>query len=602
MALFEASAAELTSYPGGKWEPGPARYGAVTVDEVPLTMDDGVILRASISYPTDLLTGQRAAGTFPVVIEHTPYVRLGQPVNPITYLTEHGYIYVVVRTRGMGTSTGEVARQNPREALDGKAIVDWAAHKLEGSDGRIALLGCSYPAGVALASAAHVGPDSPVKAVVAACNGMNMNGSVLSMVGGMMTTGFWNYMPRAPRALWGGNPAAVSYAERMMAEVQSGGDAAYDRDFARDRTPLRWVQNIVDNGMPVLLWTGWRDIADVRAIRTYVAFQNAYAKRPVHAPMAPDQQVSPRYQIIVGDWEHAVGLDAGIYLQWLETWVKGVDTGISKTRTPMHLFEPGSKRWVNLARYPVTTNYTRWSFNGAGKLVSGNAKGNGSEQLVWGDPAQKGSKLVLSTPPLAQGATLAGPISATIYASSSNTNLQLLAHLFDVAPDGSATPLSKGVMMGSLRAIDPSRSWTDARGTVIQPWQTLERDDYLKPGKVYRFDLGLAPRLWAINPGHSLRLELTTQSPLDVCPPSGAPPRNGTDPCRLTAPQQASVPGGVYKILYGPKWPSALNLPQLPWKVFPEARAGVVPTAWNENQRRLESRELTLPLDWGSDQ
>ncbi len=84
-------------------------------------------------------------------------------------------------------------------------------------------------------------------------------------------------------------------------------------------------------------------------------------------------------------------------------------------------------------------------------------------------------------------------------------------------------------------------------------------------------------------------------------PASGPPPQNGTDPCRLTAPQRATLPGGTYTIMYGPKWPSVLSLPQLSWKFFPEVRAGVPPTAWRENQRRMADKGVALPLDWGSD-
>src|SRR5688572_28068026 len=81
-----------TAYPGGKWEPGPARYGIEIVNDLPVTMDDGVVLNASVAFPTDLQTGKRASGRFPVVIEHMPYVRLAAPVNVNTYFAQHGYI------------------------------------------------------------------------------------------------------------------------------------------------------------------------------------------------------------------------------------------------------------------------------------------------------------------------------------------------------------------------------------------------------------------------------------------------------------------------------------------------------------------------------
>ena len=136
-------------------------------------------------------------------------------------------------------------------------------------------------------------------------------------------------------------------------ELQAGGDAAYDRTFWRDRQPLRWAENVVASGIPVLLWAGWGDIVEEGAVRLYSALQNAHAGRPLFGPMTAGQSTTPRYQLIMGDWPHGAGLDAGIFLQWLETWVKGVDTGIQNTPTPMHLFEPGTGRWINVAGYPA---------------------------------------------------------------------------------------------------------------------------------------------------------------------------------------------------------------------------------------------------------
>jgi predicted acyl esterase len=97
-----------TAYPGGKWEPGPAKYGVEIVNDVPVTMDDDGVLNANIAYPTDLKTGRRASGRFPVVVEHIPYVNLAAPINVNTYFAERGYISALVRARGLGKSGGEV--------------------------------------------------------------------------------------------------------------------------------------------------------------------------------------------------------------------------------------------------------------------------------------------------------------------------------------------------------------------------------------------------------------------------------------------------------------------------------------------------------------
>jgi uncharacterized protein len=110
-----AQTAEPTVYPGGRWQPGPAKYGVEIVQGQRVLTDDGVSLEAIIAYPTDMETGERAMGPFPVVVEHMPYTQLAAPVTVNSFFAEHGYIAVLVRARGLGTSEGEVQFASPRE-------------------------------------------------------------------------------------------------------------------------------------------------------------------------------------------------------------------------------------------------------------------------------------------------------------------------------------------------------------------------------------------------------------------------------------------------------------------------------------------------------
>src|SRR5687767_9239493 len=63
--------------PPPPWTPGPERYGVVRVDNVDIVMSDGVHLLADAYYPTDLVTGLRATGPFPVILSMTPYRKRG---------------------------------------------------------------------------------------------------------------------------------------------------------------------------------------------------------------------------------------------------------------------------------------------------------------------------------------------------------------------------------------------------------------------------------------------------------------------------------------------------------------------------------------------
>lgn len=47
-----------TPWPGGRWEPGPAEYGATIVRNVRVLMNDGVTLNATVGYPSDPSTGE----------------------------------------------------------------------------------------------------------------------------------------------------------------------------------------------------------------------------------------------------------------------------------------------------------------------------------------------------------------------------------------------------------------------------------------------------------------------------------------------------------------------------------------------------------------
>src|SRR5438046_2538824 len=68
--VWEAIAASAA--PGHSWAPGAAIYGESKQTNVPVTMADGTVLRATIDTPLDKTTGRPAAGPFPVLLTQTP--------------------------------------------------------------------------------------------------------------------------------------------------------------------------------------------------------------------------------------------------------------------------------------------------------------------------------------------------------------------------------------------------------------------------------------------------------------------------------------------------------------------------------------------------
>jgi uncharacterized protein len=238
----------------------------------------------------------------------------------------------------------------------------------------------------------------------------------------------------------------------------------------------------------------------------------------------------------------------------------------------------------------MDARYSPYYLNDGGALTSTPSKARGgSDPIVWAPPTTAGATLTYTTKPLAKGATLAGPIDASVYASSSNANLELIADLYDVAPDGTSTRVTTGDILGSLSSLDKVSSWYDDNNVLIFPAHPYLADHYLPAGQVRRYDMWLYPRLYSLAPGHALRLVLSTQAAADSCNGSGVPLSTLPQPCFLTAPQKQTLPGGAYQIDHSRLQPSSINLPLLPYGVFATASSGVTPT----------SKGAVESLDWG---
>jgi predicted acyl esterase len=566
------------------WTPRPATYGHVTVPNVPVAMDDGVELVGDVIYPTDPATGARAPGTFPVLLTQNPYTchtsegnigagsALGPSTSGTTYFVDRGYIFASVCVRGTGRSGGRWEFFGPREQRDGVALVDWAAHRLAGSNGVVGLTGCSYLGATQIFTAGALGRGSPVKAILPACWGAETYREPV-FSGGMPTQSL-NYFHASPAMI---GPSPPTYGLDLAAEMRSGGERAYRRDWWKARDVAPWAEKVVANGIPAMLWTGWEDIFAQGALELYARFQNAAAGRPPDAPMLPGTPVTGRYQLVVGPWAHAAGIDQGIELRWFDTWLRGEKTQMADTANPMHLYQLGSATWINTSHYPMARQSTSYYLGAGGTLTASPPPDDGEDAIGSTQPDAPGGRLDYTTEPLRDGTTIAGPVSATLHAGSSGTNLQLIARLYDVAADGTSTRITAGSIVGSLRALDAARSWYDRRGIDIRPYGSYLTDAYLTPGASYELTFRLLPRVIRIAPGHRLRLSITTQTPAAEC-------ANllGLDPCYPTDPQARTLPG-TYRVLHSSRAPSAIHLPLLPTDCFkPDGGSGPQPASLGE--------------------
>jgi predicted acyl esterase len=588
---------QTTPWPGGTWQPDAPSYGMTVESHVAVQMSDGATLYADIGFPTDQSTGAKATGKFPVLLTQNPYLST-ETTNrgPNEFFVSRGYIHAVVQIRGTQDTTGPGGKSvandtfSPRETQDGVELVDWAA-KLSGSDGKVGLYGCSQLGVVQLFTAAAVKPNSPLKAIVPACAYYAYDGQ---FAGGMPSqlVNLIKVSSTLAASLYGpkNNDASVAVTQALYDDIVASGPRAYNGKFWQQRSSLIAMPKIAKNNIPTLLWSGWKATDGPGSLYEYAALQNTFAGRPPFGAMSPKQKTTGRFQVIIGPWSHGQGLDDAIQLEWYDTWLKGVDTGIADTSTPMHLGQTTGDRWINAAAAPLTQTYTPMRLGASDALSTSVPSSPGTGQITWGPAETAGTSLSFTSEPATAEQDLIGPIAATIYAKSSTRQLQLTATLFDVAPDGTATELSNGTVVGSLRAVDKKASWYDSKGLMVHPVQPFKADQFAKANTSNRYDIAMTPTFAAIAPGHQLRLTLGTQPPAEKCALSLQTALGLPTPCLPTDAQKADLTDAVFTIEWGTSTPSSVNLPLVDPSTLTTAQSATTAT----------SKNRVVPLDWGS--
>jgi putative CocE/NonD family hydrolase len=525
------------------------------------------------------------------------------------YLVQRGYIEIVMDVRGTGDSGGEWGLFDPIQQQDALKVLDWAAH-LPDSTGKVGTYGPSYLGIDQLLLAGAVGKGSPLKAIfpMVPANDIYRDTAFMGgLVDFEFSEAYLGLTGAANMANPVGDAASdpalladlaaietdhanglASYHAATQADVLGGGDEAYDGTYWQQRNPSSVLARIVANGIPAYLVGGEFDIFQNGEPLDYAALQNAYDGRPAGAPMLAGQRTTGRYQLIDGPWEHLNGSSVNVdplELEWFDTWLKGEATGMAGTPTPLHYYDLGTGRFDETTTYPFAGSSPRTYYFGPGGTLSATApakSGSGSDSIAWspsgspcGRPVDQWSMGGISitaseaqilapctdedntaqlgpwqtsytTAPLARPTTIGGPITATVYATANTTETQWVAEVEVVTPDGVSYPLTEGALLGSLRAVDPSRSWT-AGGATILPYHpyTLASAEPVVPGAVEKYEIQVFPTLATLAAGDRLRVTIATVDTPHLAPiPS----------------QLQRLIGGTYEIERTPAAPSSLTV------------------------------------------
>jgi len=534
------------------WQPDEVLYAYGADKDIPVRMDDGIVLHVDKYFPTDPATGARAPGLFPVLLVQTPYGKAKGLQKLGDYFVRRGYLLVIADIRGFGASQGQAEWFGSRAGRDGAELADWAS-KLNEADGKVGLLGCSYLGIIQFFTANQLPHDSPVKAMAPTCIDSNFYRDLLTF-GGVPSQLMYSVRALTAPGVED-NRTTDPWAQAAVSLTTA--DNAYYNDYWDSVNVTTFMPHIVANGIPILTESGWRDLFPGGNLDVGIAAQNAVQHRQIDQPLRAGGRLSGKYQSIVGDWthaEHTGGSLLPVVLEWFDTWLKGQKTGMADTRTPLHLFVRGANRWIDAATFPLTDEAT--SFYLSPGQLSANTCGDCSQELIWA-PEGEGTTLRFDSARLDAPLIIAGPGNLTLHVRSTRPEIELSATLYDVDPDGGMIKITNGAQLGSHRALNTAGSWYSKDGRLVRPshFFTKAKSSVVPIGATVGIDIELLPAMYQIPAGHQLRLVVATQPPeafRQYSPMVQLP--NVLTP---TPEQLFNLAGGIYTLSLGP---SVVNL------------------------------------------
>jgi uncharacterized protein len=498
------------------------------------------------------------------------------------------YVTVLANVRGTGCSSGEFDVFSWRSALDGKEIIDNWIVKQPWSDGDVVIFGHSY-SGLTGMFVASTRPQH-LRAVSAS----GLFGDVYRDIvypGGVSNYGFpllWAGVIRPLYDVGGGTVGGlwpIEPTSGQCAANQAGRSRAILEDplvHGTDDTDSQWYKS--------------RSLVNyVERIRVPVHVTAAYqdeqtgARGPTNVFDHLSSGISKRLVLVNGD--HGMQTEDHIFkdrIAWMDYWMLGkarADLGIKTgTVTLSDVFGPrtavtrssrvilgyqGNGKAVGEIRsngFPLgQTRFTDLFVTAGRKLTSqkgavrpGTAtwvSGSRRQSYTYQTGVNSGGEVSSPTGPdevelstrFAQRTAIAGPITGTLFVSSTGPDTELFVQLIDRAPDGTLLYLNRGMLRASHRAIDRAQSQKTSSGRIYRPWRPHEERTLLTPGAVTEYLIDIWPVGHVFLPGHELVVKVH------------APPAEDNDYAYM----QKTLPG-ANTLHFGPTRLSRLMLPIVP--------------------------------------
>jgi predicted acyl esterase len=560
--------------------------------DVPIPMDDGLVLRADVfrpigdgRYPAILGYGPYGKGLpfqagypdqWSTLVRSCPEVAVGstcryqnwEVVDPEKWVPD-GYICIRVDSRGAGRSPGVIDIFSPRETRDLYNCIEWAGVQ-PWSTGKVGLCGISY---LAINQWQVAGLQPPHLAAMCAWEGAADFYRDWQRHGGIFCTftASW-FRPQVETVQHGvGSRGSVN---PNTGDLVAGPDTLAEAELARNRV------DPAQQGLLRELDDRWYRDRSADWSRVSVPFLSAgnWGGHALHLRgnvEAFTQAASTRKWLEIHGREHWTHFytNYGLSLQkrFFAHFLKDIDNGWDKEPPVLlnirHIeeFVPRTEQEWPLAR----TQWTRFYLNPAERTVSRRPPQRESKAEY---DALKGG-ISFRIPPFEGETEITGPLAAKLFISSTtiDADLFLVIQLFD--PRGEEVtfagavepraPIAQGWLRASHYKLHPTLS------TAYRPYHAHDELQPLIPGHVYEVDVEIWPTSIVVPRGYTLTLTVQGRDFEREGPPTGLGPwaaLRGSGPFVHKHPwdRRPEVFGGKVTVHGGGAKESYLLLPIIP--------------------------------------
>ncbi|MEU2680495.1 CocE/NonD family hydrolase [Streptomyces sp. NPDC007107] len=560
--------------------------------DVPIEMDDGIVLRADVFRPEDthqvpviMAKGPYGKGVpfqdayaaqWRWLIQTHPDLLAGSTRSHLTWetvdpeiWTDWGYAVVRVDSRGAGRSPGFLDPQSPREIRDFYEAIEWAGTQ-PWSTGKVGLNGISYYAItqwlVAGLQPPHLAAMIPWEGAADAYRDKARHGGILS------NTFQQAWFPRQVVAVQHGNTSGPT--DPWLGESATGPERLSEEELAANRAdPLQAaLTRPLDDETYRSRSADWPRVTVPFLSAASLAGHGLHPRGNFEA-FTQAASAHKWLELHPGRHEEWFYLTEGMELQkrFLDHFLKEEDNGwdrqppvLLRLRRPFTTGTEarGEAEWP-LARTAWTNTYL------SADLTLGLQPSDTASEVAFD---ALGEPVTFLSAPLEAETELTGPLAATLYVSSSTGDADLFLTLQAFAPDGRevhfpgtidpATPLAQGWLRASHRKLDTRKS------LPYRPYHTHDELQPLTPGEIYELQVEIWPTCIVLPAGFRVALQISGHDFERPTPddPTGAWIARGSGPFLHNHPEDrpASVYGGRTTLHTGPDAPSRLLLPVIP--------------------------------------